>query len=197
MRSGCTLPEERVRLFWVLYILDKSGSQRFGIPHYLDSTTCDVRSPQSVIEDSVSVCFAARSHLATLQEEIYKTLYLQKAVISGETDCFDIISTLDLKLQNWRRSYPFLFSAVESNIPKHDCDLLLRLELRYCYSYCQIMLNRADISFAQRALEESRASFTDLRDEYERNPSRITSVSLCWYVVSRLRCFENNSKDQQ
>lgn len=108
--------EERKRVFWIAYSLEKDLSLRMGQPSAQDDDDMDVELP-SEIESSLNFAngttsmnfFNFRARLAMIQGQIYKRLYSVKATRQAVADRFVAASELEAMLQSWRASVPVEF----------------------------------------------------------------------------------------
>ena len=108
--------EERKRVFWIAYSLDKELSLRMGQPSAQDDDDMDVELP-SEIDDSLirpgestrKGFFNSRARLAVIQGQIYKRLYSVKATKQGTSERVVAVTDLEATLQSWRASVPTEF----------------------------------------------------------------------------------------
>jgi hypothetical protein len=110
--------EQRQRVFWVLYILDKDFSLNCGLPMALDDSDVDVGLPgEEAVDDhgvvnvndeqgSTSI-FRRRAQLAIIQSQLHRRLYTAKAQkhLRGR-DLLETITHLDNALEEWRIALP-------------------------------------------------------------------------------------------
>ena len=105
--------EERKRVFWIAYSLDKDLSLQMGQPSAQDDDDMDVELPfddnsTSIYHDEVtaSSLLNFRARLAMIQGRIYKRLYSVKA--SKEADAGRVVAATELEamLHSWRASVP-------------------------------------------------------------------------------------------
>ena len=108
--------EERKRVFWIAYSLDKDLSLQMGQPSAQDDDDMDVEFPSetdsSLIYPGESTrmnFFNFRARLAIIQGQIYKRLYSVKA--TKETIAERVLAARELEamLQSWRASVPIEF----------------------------------------------------------------------------------------
>ncbi|KAF4626129.1 hypothetical protein G7Y89_g12031 [Cudoniella acicularis] len=103
--------EQRKRVFWTAYILDKDLSLRAGLPPSQDEDNMDVelpsRTPGSPNRpgelDSVDI-FNFRARLAMIQGQIYKRLCSMRAARQSVIERVTAVKELEAMLQAWRAS---------------------------------------------------------------------------------------------
>ncbi len=105
--------EERRRVFWIAYSLDKDLSLRMGQPSAQDDDDMDVELPSEI--DSSLIYpgeftridfFRFRARLAMIQGQIYKRLYSAKATRQAVAQRFVAATELEAMLKSWRASVP-------------------------------------------------------------------------------------------
>jgi len=108
--------EERKRVFWIAYSLDKDLSVRMGQPSAQDDDDMDVELPSEVDssliypgESTGMNFFNFRVRLATIQGQIYKRLYSVKATKQAVAERVVAATELEAMLQSWRASVPIEF----------------------------------------------------------------------------------------
>ena len=105
--------EERKRVFWIAYSLDKDLSLRMGQPSAQDDDDMDVELP-SETDSSLFYAdeltrmnsFNFRARLAMIQGQIYKRLYSVKATNQAVAERVVAATELESMLQSWRASVP-------------------------------------------------------------------------------------------
>ena len=111
--------EERKRVFWIAYSLDKDLSLRMGQPSAQDDDDMDVELP-SEIDSSLMYpgeltginFFNFRARLAMIQGQIYKRLYSVKATKKAVPERVVAATELEAMLQSWRASVPIEYMQV-------------------------------------------------------------------------------------
>ena len=105
--------EERRRVFWIAYSLDKDLSLRMGVPSSQDDDDMDVELPSEF--DSSPIYpgelttmnyFKYRARLAMIQGHIYKRLCSVKATKQAVAERVVAATELESRLQSWRASVP-------------------------------------------------------------------------------------------
>lgn len=144
--------EQRKRVFWIAYCLDKDISMRTGMPFSQDDDEMDTGLPEDSTCD-LALCnrsdyainfFNFRIGLAVIQGQIYKRLYSvqgsQRPTPLKELDAQE----LDSILAYWKSSVPMDFDderiiSFQSYLPTEFIQILI---LRFTYVYCLAMVNR-------------------------------------------------------
>ena len=108
--------EERKRVFWIAYSLDKDLSLQLRQPSAQDDDDMDVEFP-SEVDSSLSYPGKStgmeflnfRARLAMIQGQIYKRLYSVKASKQPVTERVVAVTELAAVLQSWRAVVPIEF----------------------------------------------------------------------------------------
>ena len=108
--------EERKRVFWIAYSLDKDLSLQMGQPSAQDDDDMDVELPSEIDssltypgESTRMTLFNFRARLAMIQGQIYKRLYSVKATKQAVAKRVVAATELEAMLQSWRASVPIEF----------------------------------------------------------------------------------------
>jgi hypothetical protein len=103
--------EERKRVFWIAYSLDKDLSLQMGQPLAQDDDDMDVELPSEIDssliypgESTRMNFFNFRARLAMIQGQIYKRLYSVKATKQAVAERVVAATELEAMLQSWRAS---------------------------------------------------------------------------------------------
>ena len=105
--------EERKRVFWIAYSLDKDLSLQMGQPSAQDDDDMDVELPYEIDsslvypgESTGMNFFNFRARLAMIQGQIYKRLYSVKATKQAVAERVTAATELEAMLLSWRASVP-------------------------------------------------------------------------------------------
>ncbi|PVH68733.1 hypothetical protein DL98DRAFT_629364 [Cadophora sp. DSE1049] len=108
--------EQRKRVFWIAYSLDKDISLQTGQPPTQDDDNMDVElpfknngAPTRPDEPNNADFFHFRARLAMIQGQIYKRLCSVKATQQSVTERVMAAKELETMLQIWRASIPINF----------------------------------------------------------------------------------------
>lgn len=110
--------EERKRVFWIAYILDKSMSLWMGDPPAQDDDDVDVDYPDGLVGLSPVgvVSFNFRIRFAIIQGKIYKDIYSTKASRRSETERSLALNELSAALKSWKERLPIDCVGGNSNL---------------------------------------------------------------------------------
>jgi hypothetical protein len=149
--------EERIKVFWVCYVMDKTISMGIGRSSALHDFDCDAPLPSSnsgyfspLIDplNSHHASFLDNVRLAQITSKVYRKLYSAQAVARHTIDSLaDAVGDLDEELMTWRNSIPAEYR------PEHDvswkADVLHRhvLQLHLGYYNCLYNIHRAVFAF--------------------------------------------------
>lgn len=122
--QGCGLNateiEQRKRVFWIAYVIDKDISLRTGDPPAQDDEDMDVHLPAETVELNPAcfggVNFNHRIGLAIIQGRIYKSLSSIKALRRSEKERSLVAKELDVMIDAWKRSMSIGYANDDSSI---------------------------------------------------------------------------------
>ena len=108
--------EERKRVFWIAYSLEKELCLRMGQPSAQDDDDMDVELPYEIDNSLIysggltrTNFFNFRARLAMIQGQIYKRLYSVKATKRALAERVAAATELEAMLRSWRESVPIEF----------------------------------------------------------------------------------------
>ncbi|KAI8625613.1 fungal-specific transcription factor domain-containing protein [Xylariaceae sp. FL1651] len=144
--------EQRKRIFWMAYILDKDISLRTGQPFAQDDDDMDVELPRGTITklplqkdlDRTVNILNSRIGLAVIQGQIYKRLYSVQALQQSRAQRSALAQELSTILAYWRGSVPIDFedntiSPLEAPL---RAEFHFMLVLRFTYVSSLIMIDQ-------------------------------------------------------
>jgi hypothetical protein len=180
--------EQRRRVFWIAYRLDKDICLRLGRPLLQEDNDMNVDLPSEYPEDengNIGLStggklnlFRLTSEFATIESRVYKELYSRKAAKQSEKELLYTISELDHLLEEWKESIPIEFQP-ENDIETTDAGLILHvLVLHFSYYNTLIAIHRTSV---HHGYWTSKSSKDTLEDIHERplNPRVFSSASIC------------------
>ncbi len=143
--------EQRMRVFWIAYLLDKDISLRTGQPFAQDDDDMDTELPTGTIWEmpprsgmvrTINI-FNSRIGLAVIQGQIYKRLYSVQGSRQSEAQKAKVAQELSSILSYWRTNVPIDFedcgaAFVQAPITAEFIHMLL---LRFTYVHCLIMID--------------------------------------------------------
>jgi Fungal specific transcription factor domain len=121
--------EERRKVFWSLYILDKSLSWNAGRSPCLPICDVDVALPLNFNDLALKDYFIAKIRLAQIDEKIYATQYTTQALKAMDIDVSAATNNANA-LRQWLTDFETLLQDNESNSPFPTC---FKLELKIQY----------------------------------------------------------------
>ncbi|KAI3397702.1 hypothetical protein diail_10471 [Diaporthe ilicicola] len=146
--------EQRKRVFWIAYLLDKDISLRMGQPFAQDDDDMDAELPAETPTDLTLIgngdgCqkinfFNTRIGLAVIQGQVYKSLYSVQAARQSEAQKAAVAYELSSVLAYWRSSVPVDFedspeAPLQAPLPTVFIHMLI---LRFTYVNCLVMIDR-------------------------------------------------------
>ena len=136
--------EQRIRVFWIAYCLDKDFSLRLSQPPLLYDDDLSINLPceepedgfgyiQSLDGSSTINFFRLRVVLAIIEGKIYSRLYSSGALTQSSQQRSQAVQELDLMLENWKHSIPFAFrsDSLAHSVGKYDILHMVLLHLFY------------------------------------------------------------------
>jgi len=125
--------EQRKRVFWIAYMLDKDICLRSGRPPSQDDDDMNVESPSEDPPDNVGSIPLAKEQdgkttmnlfrlmcmFAQIQSRVYKQLYSVKASRQSDGELLNTIGELDAQLEEWKDSIPIVSRMMGITLP--DC----------------------------------------------------------------------------
>ncbi|RYE96444.1 MAG: GAF domain-containing protein, partial [Oxalobacteraceae bacterium] len=152
--------EQRKRVFWVAYFLDKETSLRSGRPSAQDDDDIDVELPSEdpadkigmvplnsadKIEKPSSNVFRSICAFAQIQSRVHKKLYSVRASQKSEQKLIASIGKLVHELEDWKQSIPTDFR------PGHEIDAacwpyrLHVIFMNLAYHHCVTTIHRLSV----------------------------------------------------
>lgn len=146
--------EQRKRVFWAVYFLDKDISLRMGQPFAQDDDDMDAELPSEVSTDLPLIGFGDESRkvnffnsrigLAVIQGQVYKRLYSVQAARQSEAQRAVVAHELSSVLSYWRSNVPLDFEdylVLPLQAPL-SVEFIHMLTLRFTYVNCLVMIDR-------------------------------------------------------
>ncbi|KKK14330.1 hypothetical protein AOCH_001059, partial [Aspergillus ochraceoroseus] len=147
--------EQRRRVFWIAYSLDRDISLRSGKPLAQSDddvsiglpTTSHTDPQQTIPTKNTYDCFdafIAHCQLATIKGQLYKALYSAAAENRPLGEIMTSIGILDEKLEHWKRKLPSEYqpeAQICPLLPQSPAFIML-LFLHYSYFNCVIAIHR-------------------------------------------------------
>ncbi|CAI7573974.1 unnamed protein product [Penicillium glandicola] len=155
--------EQRRRIFWIAYCLDKEISLRDGIPLAQRDDDMDVLLPMEVPLDNMGTmpttdqqgtfnAFRSTCELALIKSQVHKHLYSVAAADRPFVEVAATVAMLNQKLQEWKDSVPTEFQPELrrlSAFPQSPTAAVL-LFLHLSYFNCVIAIHRVTAARGSR-----------------------------------------------
>ncbi|KAI2623426.1 N-terminal binuclear Zn cluster-containing protein [Xylaria nigripes] len=181
--------EQRKRVFWIAYMLDKDICLRSGRPPAQDDDDMNVDLPDADPADHIGNIplangkgkmnlFRVMCELAVIESSIYKRLYSTKASRLSDGELLQTIGELDKELENWKDSIDIDYRP-EHEIRASHTPLVLHIAmLHFSYYNALTTLHRMSI---HHGFWNSRLANYAIQGLNARplNPRVFSSASLC------------------
>ncbi len=151
--------EQRKRVFWIAYLLDKDICLRSGRPPAQDDDDMNVELPSEDPPDSVGNIplakeidgkktmnlFRLMCTFAQIQSRVYKQLYSVKASRQSDGELLNTIGELDAQLEEWKESIPLDFRPEHEINAAHTPLILHVVVLHFAYYNCLTTIHRMSV----------------------------------------------------
>ena len=184
--------EQRKRVFWIAYLLDKDICLRSGRPPAQDDDDMNVELPSEDPPDNVgNIPLAKESEgkktmnlfrlmctFAQIQSRVYKQLYSVTASRQSDGELLNTIGELDAQLEEWKDSIPIDFRPEHEINAAHTPLILHVVVLHFAYYNCLTTIHRMSV---HHGYWTSRLSDYALQGLNARplNPRVFMSAALC------------------
>lgn len=154
--------EQRKRVFWIAYLLDKDICLRSGRPPAQDDDDMNVDLPSEDPPDNVGNIpltnaadanetrktlnlFRLMCIFAQIQSRVYKSLYSVRASRQSDGELLNTIGDLDTQLEKWKDSIPVDYRP-ENDIKAAHTPLILHVVvLHFAYYNCLTTIHRMSV----------------------------------------------------
>ncbi|KAK4634957.1 ABC-transporter-regulating transcription factor [Fulvia fulva] len=151
--------EQRKRVFWIAYLMDKDICLRSGRPPSQDDDDMNVDLPSedpidnvgnvplSVEQDGKKTMnlFRLMCSFAQIQSRVYKQLYSVKASRQSDGELLNTIGDLDAQLEEWKDSIPIDFRPEHEIKAAHTPLILHVVVLHFAYYNCLTTIHRMSV----------------------------------------------------
>jgi hypothetical protein len=181
--------EQRKRVFWIAYILDKDLSLRSGRPPVQNDDDMNVELPDADPVDNIGNIpladgkgkmnlFRVMCEFAVIESNVYRRLYATKASKQTDGEMLLAIGELDQQLEDWKDSIPIDFRPEHEIKASHTPLILHVVMLHFAYNNCLTTIHRMSI---HHGFWTNRLSNFALKGLNTRalNPRVYSSASLC------------------
>ena len=151
--------EQRKRVFWIAYLLDKDICLRSGRPPAQDDDDMNVELPSEDPPDNVGNIplakeidgkrtmnlFKLMCTFAQIQSRVYKQLYSVTASRQSDGELLNTIGDLDAQLEEWKDSIPIDFRPEHEINAAHTPLILHVVVLHFAYYNCLTTIHRMSV----------------------------------------------------
>ncbi|KAL7948954.1 fungal-specific transcription factor domain-containing protein [Trichoderma barbatum] len=148
--------EQRKRVFWIAYMLDKDLCLRSGRPPAQDDDDMNVELPDADPEDNIGNIpladgkgkmnlFRVMCEFAVIESRVYKRLYSAKASKQSDGELLATIGELDQELEEWKDRIPIDFRPEHEIRASHTPLILHIVMVHFTYYNCLTTIHRMSI----------------------------------------------------
>ncbi|AEO62773.1 uncharacterized protein THITE_57956 [Thermothielavioides terrestris NRRL 8126] len=181
--------EQRKRVFWIAYMLDKDLCLRSGRPPAQDDDDMNVELPDADPADGIGNIpladgkgkmnlFRVMCELAIVESKVYKRLYSTKATKQSDGELLNTIGELDKELEDWKDRIPIDFRPEHEIKASHTPLILHIVMLHFNYYNCLTTIHRMSIHHGYWTSRLSNYAIQG-RNTRPLNPRIFSSAALC------------------
>ncbi|KAI5816729.1 fungal-specific transcription factor domain-containing protein [Pyronema omphalodes] len=182
--------EQRRRIFWILYMLDKDMALRSGRPPCINDDDCNVELPDENPLDGVGDVplqngkgkfnlFRSMINFAIIESKVYMQLYSAKASRQSDGELLNTIGDLDKELEEWKEAMPKEFSPDSELSPTAQKAKIMHVViLHFAYYNCLTTIHRMSIHHGYWTSRLSNYALAGLSAR-PLNPRVFSSAALC------------------
>ncbi|KAL2266496.1 hypothetical protein VTJ83DRAFT_5848 [Remersonia thermophila] len=181
--------EQRRRVFWIAYMLDKDLCLRSGRPPAQDDDDMNVDLPDADPADGIGNIpladgkgkmnlFRVMCELSLVESKVYKRLYSTKAMRQSEGELLNAIGELDKELEDWKDRIPIDFRPEHEIKASHTPLILHIVMLHFNYYNCLTTIHRMSIHHGYWTSRLSDFAIQGLNTR-PLNPRIFSSAALC------------------
>jgi hypothetical protein len=181
--------EQRKRVFWIAYMLDKDLCLRSGRPPAQDDDDMNVELPDPDPEDNIGNIpladgkgkmnlFRVMCEFACIESQVYKRLYSVKATKQSDGELLNTIGELDQELEDWKDSIPIDFRPEHEIKASHTPLILHVVMLHFTYYNCLTTIHRMSVHHGYWTSRLSNYAIQGLNAR-PLNPRIFSSAALC------------------
>ncbi|PVI04038.1 hypothetical protein DM02DRAFT_611819 [Periconia macrospinosa] len=181
--------EQRKRVFWIAYMLDRDICLRSGRPPIQDDDDMNVELPSEDPPDNIGNIpladgkgkmnlFRAMCTFSIIQSHVYKRLYSVKATKQTDGELLNTIGELDKELETWKDEIPLEFRP-EHEIKASHTPLILQVAVLHLgYYNCLTTIHRMSVHHGYWTSRLSNFAIQGLNAR-PLNPRVFMSAQLC------------------
>lgn len=181
--------EQRKRVFWIAYLLDKDTCLRSGRPPAQDDDDMNVDLPSDDPPDNIGNIpladgkgkvnlFRLMCTFATISSKVYQRLYSVKASKQTDGELLNTIGELDKELEAWKDSIPIDFRPEHEIKTSHTPLTLHIVVLHFSYYNCLTTIHRMSVHHGYWTSRLSEYAIQGLNAR-PLNPRVFSSAALC------------------
>lgn len=181
--------EQRKRVFWIAYILDKDTCLRSGRPPAQDDDDMNVELPSDDPPDNVGNIpladgkgkinlFRLMCEFAIISSNVYRKLYSVKASKQSDGELLNTIGDLDKELEEWKDKIPIDFRPEHEIKASHTPLVLQIVVLHFSYYNCLATIHRMSVHHGYWTSRLSDYAISGLSAR-PLNPRVFSSAALC------------------
>ncbi|KAL4944783.1 hypothetical protein BDV06DRAFT_186464 [Aspergillus oleicola] len=147
--------EQRKRVFWIAYMLDKDICLRSGRPPVQDDDDMNVELPSDDPPDNIGNVplsdggkfnmFRTLCQFSIIESKVYKRLYSARASKQSDGELLNTIGDLDKELEEWKDSIPIDFRPEHEIKALHTPLILHVVVLHFAYYNCLTTIHRMSV----------------------------------------------------
>ncbi|KAI0166901.1 N-terminal binuclear Zn cluster-containing protein [Hypoxylon sp. FL1284] len=181
--------EQRKRVFWIAYMMDKDLCLRSGRPPAQDDDDMNVELPDADPADNIGNIpladgkgkmnlFRAMCELTVIESQIYTRLYSTKATKVSDGELLQTIGELDKELESWKDNIPIDFRPEHEIKASHTPLILHVVMLHFSYYNALTTIHRMSIHHGYWTSRLSNFAIQGLNAR-PLNPRVFASAALC------------------
>lgn len=181
--------EQRKRVFWIAYLLDRDICLRSGRPPAQDDDDMNVELPTDDPHDNIgnipladgkgkANLFLFMVKFAIIESKVYKQLYSTKAAKQSDGALLNTIGELDKELEEWKDAIPLDFRPEHEIKASHTPLLLHVVVLHFAYYNCLTTIHRMSVHHGYWTSRLSNYAIQGLNAR-PLNPRVFSSAALC------------------
>lgn len=181
--------EQRKRVFWIAYLLDKDACLRAGRPPAQDDDDMNVELPSEDPPDNIGNVpladgkgkinlFRLMCEFAIISSKVYRQLYSVRASKQSDGELLNTIGELDKELEAWKDSIPIDFRPEHEIKTSHTPLILHIVVLHFSYYNCLTTIHRMSVHHGYWTSRLSEYAIQGLNAR-PLNPRVFSSAALC------------------
>ena len=181
--------EQRKRVFWISYMLDKDTCLRSGRPPAQDDDDMNVELPSDDPPDNIGNIpladgkgkvnlFRLMCEFAMISSKVYRKLYSVSAARQTDGELLNTIGELDKELEAWKDKIPMDFRPEHEIKTSHTPLVLHIVVLHFSYYNCLTTIHRMSVHHGYWTSRLSEYAIQGLNAR-PLNPRVFSSAALC------------------